>query len=98
MSWLSIAANFLRDAMSSDEPSAPVQADPQSPADIAKLIEYVNRLRADTEKNFETAAQMLRAQNEQLLHTSKIQRRWNYALTAALVVVAILAAAAYWRA
>lgn len=96
MSWLSIAANFLRDAMGSDEPSAPPQ-ETAPPADIAGVIAYVNRLREDTEKNFGTAAQMLRAQNEQLLHTVKIQRRWNYGLTAALVIVAILAAAAYWR-
>ena len=96
MSWLSIAASFLRDAMSSDEPSAPPQ-ETAAPADIASVIAYVNRLRADTEKNFDTAAQMLRAQNDQLLHTVKIQRRWNYGLTAALVIVAILAAVAYSR-
>jgi hypothetical protein len=57
----------------------------------------VNRHRTETEKNFAAAAQVLRAQNEQLLRTIQIQRRWNYGLTAALVVVAVLAIAAFMR-
>lgn len=96
MSWLSIAANFLRSAMGTDEPETPITEAPP-PADIASVVAYVNRLRMDTEKNFETAAQLLRSQNDQLLHTVKVQRRWNYGLTAALVIVAILAAAAWFR-
>ena len=95
MSWLSIAASFLRDAMGSDEPSAPPET--AVPADIASVVDYVNRLRIDTEKNFETAAHLLRVQNEQLLQALKIQRRWNYGLTAACVLIAALAAAAYFH-
>ena len=97
MSWLSIAASLLRDAMSSDDSSAQPQENPPAPEDIAGLLGLLNRHRAETQTNFETVAQMLRVQNEQLLRTIQIQRRWNYGLTAALVVVAILAAVAYFR-
>jgi hypothetical protein len=97
VSWLSFAAGLLRDAMSSDDSSTPVREEPRMPPDLAGIADYVNKLRADTEKNFEAVAAMLRAQNEQLLRTIQIQRRWNYGLAGALVVVAILAAAAYVR-
>jgi hypothetical protein len=40
---------------------------------------------------------MLNAQNNRLLKAMQIQRRWNYGLTAALVVVTILAIASFWR-
>ena len=97
MSWLRIAADLLRDAMSSQsEPSETVQEAPP-PADISGVIGLLNRHRSEIDKNFATVAEMLKAQNERYLKAIQIQRRWNYVLTAALVIVAILAIASYWR-
>jgi hypothetical protein len=97
MSWLRIAADLLRDAMSSSSESPePVQEAPP-PADISGVIGVLNRHRSEVDRNFATVAEMLKAQNERHLKAIQIQRRWNYVLTAALVIVAILAIASYWR-
>lgn len=97
MSWLSIAAGLLRDAMSSSsEPAEPVPQAPP-PTNIAEVTELLNRHRAEIDKNFEAVAAMLNAQNNRLLKAMQIQRRWNYGLTAALVIVTILAIASFWR-
>src|SRR5260370_37854769 len=95
MSWLSLAAGLLRDAITSEGSSTPAREQSQIPPDVASIADYVNKLRGDTEKNFETVAQMLRAQNEQLLRTIQIQRRWNYSLAVALVIIPIRDVAAY---
>jgi len=97
MSWLRIAADLLRDAMSSSsEPPAPVQEAPP-PADISGVMGILNRHRSEIDKNFQIVAEMLNTQNEGHLKAIRIQRRWNYGLTAALFIVAILAIASYWR-
>jgi hypothetical protein len=97
VSWLRIAADLLRDAMnSSSEPPEPVQEAPL-PTDISGVIGILNRHRSEIDKNFKTVAEMLNAQHERHLKAIQIQRRWNYSLTAALVFVAILAIASYWR-
>ena len=93
MSWLNIAASFLRDAMSSSEPE-PKPEESHLPADVAGLAETIGRLRSETTQNFEAVAQMLKAQNERHLRAMQIQRRWNYGLAAGLIVVAILAVVA----
>ena len=97
MSWLTLAAGLLRDAMSSSsEPPAPVQ-DAPPPADISGVMGILTRHRHEIDKNFQTVAAMLNAQNEQHLKAIQIQRRWNYGLTTALIIVAILVIASYWR-
>ena len=97
MSWLTLAAGLLRDAMSSSsEPPAPVQ-DAPPPADISGVMGILNRHRSEIDKNFEAVAGMLNALNERHLKVTKIQRRWNYGLTTALIIVAILVIASYWR-
>lgn len=83
--------------MSADDSGGPAREQAQVPPDVASLADYVTRLRADTEANFQTAGAMLQAQNQQLLKALQIQRRWNYGLTAALVVTAIIAVAALVR-
>jgi len=98
MGWLNIAANFLRDAMNSDEPSTPAQETTLIPSELSGIVGALNQHRAETERNFQAVAQMLHAQNERLLQAIKIQRRWNYGLTAALVIVTILAITAYMHA
>ena len=96
MSWLRIAADLLRDAMSSSSEAAPAEEAPP-PADISGVIGLLNRHRSEIDKNFKTVAEMLNAQIERHLKAIQIQRRWNYGLTAALVIVAILTIASYWR-
>ena len=95
MSWIRIASDLIREAMSvNNEPSEATQEAPAPPpADIVGLL---HRHRVEIDKNFETVVQMLNAQNERHIHAMKIQKRWNYALTAAVVVVTILAIAGYW--
>ena len=97
MSWLSIAAGLLREAMSSpSEPVEPVQQAPP-PANISEVMDLLNRQRSEIDKNFEAVAAMLNAQNNRHLKAMQIKRRWNYGLTAALIIVTILAIASYWR-
>ena len=97
MSWLSFAAGLLRDAMSSSsEPAEPVQQAPP-PANIAEVTHLINRHRAEIDKNFETVAAMLNEQNKQHMNALRLQRRWNYGLAAAVIVVSIVAIAAHWQ-
>jgi hypothetical protein len=96
MSWLRIAADLLRGAMSSSEPAEPVQEAPP-PSDISGVIGLLNRHRTEIDKNLVTVVEMLNVQNERHLKAIQIQRRWNYGMTAALVLVAILVIASYWR-
>jgi hypothetical protein len=96
MNWLSIAADFLRDAMSSPkEPAAPPPNVPP-PTNIAEVTELLNRHRFEIDKNFETVVAMLNAQKDRHLKAMELQRRWNYGLTAALAVVAVLLAVAIY--
>ena len=97
MSWLRIAAELFRDAMGSTEPSAPPQTSQPPPADIHEVVGLLNSYRAEVDKNFDTVARMLKAHHDRQLRAMQIQRRWNYALTAALVILAIIAVAAYLR-
>lgn len=97
MSWLRIAADFLRDAMSSSsEPAAPAQ-DAPPPANIAEVTELINRHRSEIDRNFEAVVGMLNAEKKRHLEAMKIQRRWNYGLTAALLGMAIVGFVIYWR-
>jgi len=96
MRRLRIAADLLREAMNSSSEPEPVQEAPL-PVDISGVIGILNRDRSEIDKNFKTVAEMLNAQNERHLKAIQIQRRWNYGLTTAVVVVAILAIASYWR-
>ena len=82
--------------MSSPSESAPVQEGPP-PTNITEVTDLVNRHRAEIDKNFEAVVGMLNAQKSRHLKALEIQRRWNYGLTAALVIAAILAAIAIYR-
>jgi hypothetical protein len=95
MSWLSIAAGLLRDAMGSSSAPEPVQ-DAPPPESLTEMTDLLNRHRAEIDKNFEAIVGMLNAQKSRHLEAMKIQRRWNYGLTAALVAVAGFAVALYW--
>ena len=96
MSWLSFAAGLLRDAMSSSEPSEPAQQAPP-PANIAEVADLMNRHRAEIDKNFEAVAAMLNDQSKRHMNALQIQRRWNYGLAAAVIILAIVAIAVLWQ-
>ena len=97
MSWFNIAANFLRDALSSSSESSPPVNEGPPPTNIAEVTELLNRHRFEIDKNFEAVAGMLEAQKKRHLKALQIQRRWNYGLTAALAVLAIVAVVIYLR-
>lgn len=91
MSWLQFAAGLIRDAMSSGESTEPAQPTiPLPPEDIAGIVNLIDYHRAEIDKNFQTVMAVLNAQNEQRLRAIRIQKRWNYSLAAAVVVLAIL--------
>ena len=94
MSWLSIAAGFLRDAMSSE--SAPKQADPSpiAPQTLDDLVGLLNQHRAEIDRNFDAVAQALAALNAGQLRAAQMQKRWNYGLAAALLIAAGVAVTA----
>ena len=91
MSWFQLAAGLIRDAMASSESKEPAQGTtPLPPADIAGIVNLIDYHRGEIDKNFETVAAMLNLQKEQHLRALRIQKRWNYGLTAAVVLLAIL--------
>jgi len=83
--------------MGSSEPEERPQMEQLPPTDVEGLLGLLNRHRAEIDKNFETVAQMITAQNSRHLRALEIQKRWNYGLTAALVIVTTLAAILYFR-
>jgi len=91
MSWLQFAAGLIRDAMSSSESTEPAQpSKPLPPEDIAGIVNLIDYHRAEIDKNFQTVMAVLKADHEQRLQTIRIQKRWNYGLAAAVVILAIL--------
>jgi hypothetical protein len=97
MNWLSIAADFLRDAMgSSSEPAEAAEKAPP-PTNIAEVTELLNRHRYEIDKNFETVVAMLNAQKARHLEAMQLQKRWNYGLAAGLLILGLaLAVVIYW--
>src|SRR6266850_4795952 len=91
MSWFQLAAGLIRDAMASGESTEPAQGTkPLPPADISGIVNLIDHHRAEIDKNFETIVAMLNLQKEQRLRALRIQKRWNYGLTAAVVLLTIL--------
>lgn len=99
MNWLKIAAELFRHTIASGGLSArpPERQLPPAAAETQDVVGLLNSYRAEVERNLQTLAQILADQNNRLLRALEIQRRWNYGLTAAIVIVAILAIALYVR-
>jgi len=57
----------------------------------------VNRHRAEIDNNFQVAARTIAAQNARLTRALEIQKRWNYALTAAVAILAITLAVILYK-
>jgi hypothetical protein len=89
MNWVKMGFDLIREVVAAtSEPAEP----PPQPPPAADLTGHFARHRAEVDRNLETIVQMLNAQNERHLQTIKIQQRWNYGLTAAVIVLAILLA------
>jgi hypothetical protein len=96
MSWLSIAAELVRGAMSSREPRPP-RPQAELPSNAPGLLELVQRYRSEVERGLAAVSQAIQDQNERQLEAFRIQRRWNYGLLIGLVAVAALAVSLYLR-
>ena len=96
MSWLRIAAEIVRGAMSSREPLLP-KPEVEVLRDSPSVFELIQRYRSDVEHGVAALSQEIQAQNERLERALRIQRRWNYGLLAGLLALASLAAALYLR-
>ena len=94
MSWIKLASDLIREAMTTD--AAPTGPPPQ-PTHSADITGLFAQHRAQVDRNLEILVSGLNKQNEELLHAVQIQKRWNYGLTVGLVVVAILAVFALAR-
>ena len=90
MSWLQLAAGLIRDAMHSGESAEPVERMPLPPTDISDIVKLIGHHRAQIDKNFETVVTMLNEQNERRLSAMRIQKRWNYGLAAAVIILGIV--------
>jgi hypothetical protein len=60
------------------------------------MTELLNRHRVEIDKNFEAVVGMLSAEKSRHLEAMRIQRRWNYGLAVAVILVAGFAVALYW--
>ena len=96
MSWLRIAADLLRGAMTSELPPRHV-ADQPPPENMTDLLDLINRHRSDVRLGFESLSQNIREQREAHEQALRAQRRWNYGLLAAVLVLAVLVVVLYLR-
>jgi hypothetical protein len=94
VNWIKLASDLIREAVGTTE-TRETPAEPlPPPSDLAGVFA---RHRAEIDRNFETLAQMINALNERQLKAMQAQRKWNYGLLAALVIIAIVMIATYWR-
>jgi hypothetical protein len=96
MSWLRIAAEIVRGAMSSREPLLP-KPDVEVLRDSPSVFEIIQKYRSDVEHGLAALSQEIQAQNDRHERALRIQRRWNYGLLAGVLALGSLAAAIYLR-
>jgi len=94
MSWLSLAAGLLRDAMSSDPAPKQAEATPIASQTADDLVGLLNQHRAEIDRNFDSVAQALAALNARQLQAAQMQKRWNYGLAAGLLLAVGIAVTA----
>ena len=96
MSWLRIAAEIVRGAMSSREPLLP-KPDVEVLRDSPSVFEVIQKYRSDVEHGLAALSQEIQAQNDRHERALRMQRRWNYGLLAGVLALGSLAAAIYLR-
>ena len=101
MNWLKIAVELFQHLGSSGPsvrpPRTPLPPDDVRNSDPHSVISLLSTHRAEVEKNLQAVAQILKAQSDQQILALRTQRRWNYGLAIAVVLIAIVAVAAYLR-
>lgn len=95
MSWLKIAAELVRGAMTTREPRP--QPRLVEPSDSPSLFEVIQQHRSEIDRDLETLSREIRDQNERHAESLRIQRRWNYILLVVVLVLAVLVAVLYLR-
>jgi hypothetical protein len=91
MSWVfKIASDLIKEAMSSEPEPESAPRDATAPQQSYDVLPLIARHRAEIDRNLEAVVGMLNAQNERQLQAAKLQKRWNYALAAGLIVVLVL--------
>ena len=95
MSWLKIAAELVRGAMSNRE--APPRPRLVNPSDSPSLFEVIQQHRTEIDRSVEALAREIREQNARHDRAIRTQRRWNYGLLAGFLVIAVLIAVLYLR-
>lgn len=96
MSWLRIAAEIVRGAMSSREPLLP-KPEVEVLRDSPSVFEVIQKYRSDVEHGLSALSQEIQAQNDRHERALRIQRRWNYGLLACVLALGSLAVAIYLR-
>ena len=96
MSWLRIAAEIVRGAMSSREPLLP-KPDVEVLRDSPSVFEVIQKYRSDVEHGLTALSREIQAQNDRHERALRIQRRWNYGLLAGVLALGSLAAVIYLR-
>ena len=96
MSWLRIAAEIVRGAMSSREPLLP-KPEVEVLRDSPSVFEIIQKYRSDVEHGLAALSQEIQAQNDRHERALRMQRRWNYGLLAGVLALGSLAAVIYLR-
>ena len=96
MSWLRIAAEIVRGAMTSREPLLP-KPEVEVLRDSPSVFEVIQKYRSDVEHGLAAVSQEIQAQNDRHERALRIQRRWNYGLLAGVLALGSLAAVIYLR-
>ena len=97
MSWIRLAAELIRGAMSSGDNRPSPVADLPPPDNLQGVVDLVKQYRAEVDRGFGAVSQMIQEQEQRHQHALRIQRWWNYGLLAGLLATMIVAAALYWR-
>ena len=98
VSWITIAAELIRGAMSSrPSPPPPKTNTPPPQAEINGLVDLIERHRAEVNHGFDAVSQMVQAQQQRHEQALRIQKRWNYGLLAGVIAVALTTLLLFWR-
>lgn len=96
MSWLRIAAEIVRGAISSRE-IRPPQPQIEAVRDTPSVFDLIQQYRSEVERGLAALSQEIQDQNERQQRALRLQRRWNYGLLAGLIAVGLIAVALYLR-
>jgi len=98
VSWINLAAELIRGAMSSrPSPPPPKPGPPPVDANLNGLIDLIERHRAEVNHGFDAVSQMVQAQQQRHEQALRLQKRWNYGLLAGLIALALVTIVLLWR-